>query len=103
MSMVMVRPLAESLLLSTLRDDLTAFVFTNFEYEYVESGSFFAAGADGVQGGRFQFESDTTVFSPSQNRNLNFAVLGEVQAVPEPSSIAILGLGTLLVAGRRRS
>ena len=84
-------------------DDLTAFVFTNFEYEYVESGSFFAAGADGVQGGRFQFESDTTVFSPPQNRNLNFAVLGEVQAVPEPSSIAILGLGTLLFAGRRRS
>ena len=85
-------------------DDLTAFVFANFEFEYIESGSFNAAGVDGVQGGRFQFESDTTVFSPSQNRNLNFAVLGEVQGVPEPSSLAILGLGALgLLVGRRRS
>lgn len=83
-------------------DDLTAFVFTNFEYEYVESGSFFAAGTDGVQGGRFLFTSTTTELSPSLNRNLNFAVLGEVQGVPEPSSLAILGFGALGLFTRRR-
>ena len=83
-------------------DDLTAFVFANFEFEYIESGSFNAAGVDGVQGGRFQFDSDTTVFSPSENRNLNFAVLGEVQGVPEPSSLAILSFGALGLFTRRR-
>ena len=85
-------------------EDLSAFVFTNFEFEYIESGSFNAAGTDGVQGGRFQFNSDTSLLSPSDNRNLNFAILGEVQGVPEPSSLAVLSLGALgLVARRRRS
>ena len=61
-------------------EELTVFVFANFEFEYIESGSFNAAGTDGVQGGRFKFNSDIEVLSPSDGRNLNFAILGEAEA-----------------------
>ena len=73
---------------------LHAFVFTDFAFSQRE-------GANNG-GGRLQFRENSTALNPSGSRDFNFAIHGEVVEVPEPTTAAVLGLGTLGMLMRRR-
>ena len=72
--------------------DVTALVFTNFAFSHREGTN--------NGGGRLQFRETTTAFNPSASRDARFSLLGT--AVPEPSSLAVLGLGVVCFVTRRR-
>ena len=74
-------------------DNLHAFVFTNFAFSQREGS--------GNGGGRIQFRENDTTLDASGSRDLRFLVQG-VEAVPEPSSLALFGLGAIGLVTRRR-
>ena len=89
-------------------DQLFAFVFTDFAFSHREgTNNIFAPNT--VDGGRLQFAAGTTNFGTggpggigSGSRDFRFLIHG--QAIPEPTSAALFGLGAIgLIARRRRS
>ena len=51
-------------------------------------------------GGGFRFVATSDPLDPGSNATI--VLNGEINPVPEPASLALLGLGSLLIAGRRR-
>jgi hypothetical protein len=92
--------------------------FTNFGSAYTPASSFAVAGANVVQSFdlsgvsalsgvstvylRITFSGGTTSSAAGNNRIDNLIVSGNVQAVPEPASMAVLGLGVVAMLRRPR-
>jgi len=76
---------------------------TGLHMDTGNSESLAAAQFQGVTSATFTFANfDTTDFEGKTNRWDNISIVGDVVAVPEPSSTALLGLGGLALILRRR-
>ena len=84
-------------------NDLTFFAFSdalgagaNDDFEHLE-GIFNGSG-------RLNFNANgvTESGAGTGSRNFNFQVLGNIVSVPEPTSVALLGVACVAIVGRRR-